>query len=121
MAVEKFSFEALPEDKVNDKISRWMSVGQHMSVAKYVIKRGGVAPLHQHPNEQVTMMLQGRFRYSIDGKEIVLGPGEVVFIPPNAVHGVEALEDAIAIDFSSPPRLDMQSGTDPVKKLATKS
>jgi len=118
MAVQKFAFEELPEDKVNDKISRWISVGHHMSVAKYVIKRGGIAPMHQHPNEQVTLMLEGRFRYTIDGKDVVIGPGEVVFVPPNAMHGVEALDDAVAIDFSSPPRLDMQSGDDPVKKLA---
>ncbi len=119
MAVEKFSFEALPEDKVNDKISRWMTVGHHMSVAKYVIKAGGVVPSHEHHNEQVTMITQGRFRYTIGGKEIEMGPGDVVFIPPDVVHGAEAITDTIAIDFSSPPRYDMQAGTDPVKKLST--
>jgi quercetin dioxygenase-like cupin family protein len=118
MAAEKIRFEALPEDKINEKMSRWVTLGHHMSVAKYAMKRGAVAPSHQHPNEQVTFILEGRFRYTIDGKEVTLGPGELVFIPPNAVHQGEAIEDVVCVDFSSPPRTDMQAGTDPLKKLA---
>jgi hypothetical protein len=41
----------------------------------------------------------------------------VVFIPPNTSHGGgEALEDVVSLDFFSPPREDIQNGTDPLKK-----
>ncbi len=117
MATEKISFDALPQEKVSEGISRWVAAGSNMSVAKYVIKQGTLAPLHRHPHEQVSLILEGRFRYTVNGREVVLGPGEMLFIAPDALHGAEAMEDTVVIDFFSPPRADMLAGADPLKKL----
>ena len=63
---------------------------------------------HRHPSAQITYMLKGRMRLSIDGEERVLSPGEFGHIPPNVLHGIESLdEDVLALDIFSPPRADI--------------
>ena len=63
------------------------------------------------------MIIQGRLSLIIEEREMVLEAGDLVFIPPNTSHGGgEALEDVVSLDFFSPPREDIQNGTDPLKK-----
>jgi quercetin dioxygenase-like cupin family protein len=63
-------------------------------------------------NEQVSSTLEGALKFWIDGKEIVVRPGEVLTIPPNMPHKAEALEDTLAIDVFNPPRADWINKTD---------
>ena len=115
--VEKISLYDLPEEKLSNKVSRWTAAGKNMSVAKYFLKKGSSAPIHHHSVEQATFVIQGRLSLIIEEREMVLEAGDVVFIPPNTSHGGgEALEDVVSLDFFSPPREDIQNGTDPLKK-----
>jgi len=119
MSIEKISFYKLPEQKLNDKVSRWVATGKNMSVTKYSLKKGSSAPMHHHSVEQATMVLQGRLFLIAEGKEMILESGDLLFIPPNTPHGGgEALEDVVSLDFFSPPREDIQDGTDPLKKCS---
>lgn len=117
MPVEKIPLYKLPEEKLSNKVSRWTAAGKNMSVAKYFLKKGSSAPIHHHSVEQATFVIQGRLSLIIEEREMVLEAGDVVFIPPNTSHGGgEALEDVVSLDFFSPPREDIQNGTDPLKK-----
>ena len=49
------------------------------------------------------------WRFDLDGKIIIAGPGETIMIPSMTWHAVETLEDAIALDTFSPPREDFRS------------
>ena len=63
---------------------------------------------HRHPSAQITYMLKGKMRLSIDGEERVLSPGEFAHVPPQALHGIESLDEhVLALDIFSPPRLDI--------------
>jgi mannose-6-phosphate isomerase-like protein (cupin superfamily) len=63
---------------------------------------------HRHPSAQITYMLEGKLRMTIDGKERVLSPGEFAYIPPNILHGIESLDQhVLALDIFSPPRVDI--------------
>ena len=55
--------------------------------------RGTRAEPHYHPCEQFIYVLRGRQRITVDGEEHLAGPGDVIHIPPNAVHSTIALED----------------------------
>jgi quercetin dioxygenase-like cupin family protein len=47
-----------------------------------------VPPAHSHPGaEEILFVLEGRLRYSIDGVERDLGPGDAAFTPRGSVHG----------------------------------
>jgi quercetin dioxygenase-like cupin family protein len=58
------------------------------------------------------MIQQGKLRFTIAGEERVLTAGEVIQIPPNAPHRVDALEDSVAVDMFSPVREDWIRGDD---------
>ena len=45
-------------------------------------------------------------------KEVIVGAGEALCIPPHVPHSAEALEDAVAVDLFSPPRQDWIRGDD---------
>ena len=73
---------------------------------------------HRHPSAQITYILKGKMRLSIDGEERVLSPGEFGYVPPNTLHGIESFdEDVLALDIFSPPRADI---LDRLKELEKK-
>lgn len=60
---------------------------------------------HRHPSAQISYMLKGKMRFSVDGDERVLSPGKFGYVPSNALHGIESLdEDVLALDIFSSPR-----------------
>lgn len=74
--------------------------GDRMIVGLMRMKAGTRAEPHSHPNEQWIYILEGTFRASIDGKEIDVKPGSVVYIPANTVHSGRATADGDVVFFT---------------------
>src|SRR5262249_32261124 len=79
-------WNAIPLEDLNPQIQRQFIVGHEIMVARVLIKKGGIVPLHSHVNEQVTYILDGALKFWIDGKEIIVRAGEVLTIPPHMPH-----------------------------------
>lgn len=107
LAWKKVEVEAL-----TPQFHRQLIVGKGIMLARIQLKKGYLVPWHSHVNEQVSSIFEGALKFWIDGKEIVVGPGEVLTIPPNMPHKAEALEDTLAIDVFNPPRADWINKTD---------
>ena len=107
-----YNWSQIPEEQLNHLISRQMINGETMTVARIHLRKGAVVPLHQHPNEQISMVEHGRLRFVIAGEERIVQEGDMVAIPSNAPHLVEALEDSLATDLFSPVREDWIRGDD---------
>ena len=97
---------------LNPLLGRHFVVGQNVMLARVLLKKGCVVPEHSHHNEQITYILEGALKFWIDCKEIVVNAGEVLTIPPNMPHRVEALADTVDLDIFSPPRADWMNKTD---------
>ena len=64
-----------------------------------------VVPMHQHPHEQMGMVVSGRLKFTIGGEERVVNAGEWYSIPGNVPHQAVALDEpARALDVFSPVR-----------------
>jgi quercetin dioxygenase-like cupin family protein len=65
-------------------------------------------PLHDHPFDQLALILAGRGVMRVDEEEHPLGPGGFVYIPAGARHGLEAVgsEPVLNVDVFSPARED---------------
>jgi quercetin dioxygenase-like cupin family protein len=111
-AVQHVRWQEVPTENMNPLFDRQYVVGHQVMVARISMKRGCIVPLHSHPHEQISHVLSGVLRFTVDGKEITLGAGELLLIPPHVPHAAEALEDAIAIDTFTPPREDWINKTD---------
>jgi len=112
VAVKLYNWSQIPEEQLNDLVARQMIHGETMTIARIHLRKGAVVPMHQHPNEQISMVEHGRLRFVIAGQERIVQGGDMIAIPPNAPHLVEALEDSLATDLFSPVREDWIRGDD---------
>lgn len=102
-------WDAMPRERLNDKLERRYITGQHVTLAHFNLAQGCLVPTHQHESEQFSFVLQGclRFRLGADGGEVVeVRGGEVLLIPSGLPHSAEALEDSVVSDAFSPIRGD---------------
>lgn len=51
---------------------------------------------HTHPNEEMVIVKEGRLQAHVNGKEIVLGPGSVLFFASMQPHAVQNIGDTPA-------------------------
>jgi len=107
-----YNWDTLEEEPLNALLGRKMIHGEHITVARISLRKGAVVPTHRHPNEQVSMVERGALRFVLLGEERILRAGDVLVIPPDTPHMVEALEDSLAVDLFSPPREDWIRGDD---------
>jgi len=105
-------WSTIPLEDLNPLLQRQFVVGEDVMVARVLLKKGCVVPLHSHYNEQLTYILEGALKFWIDSKEIVVRAGEVLTIPRNMPHQAEALEDTVDLDIFNPPRADWINKTD---------
>lgn len=70
------------------------------------VEQGKALPEHAHHNEQVSIMLEGEFELTLDGKATRFGPGEVIVIPSHVKHSGLALTACRILDVFYPARED---------------
>jgi mannose-6-phosphate isomerase-like protein (cupin superfamily) len=67
------------------------------------VNAGFALSLQKHERKQETMYLQsGRLVYHLNGTDYEMAPGDCITINPGDVHRVEALEDAVILEVSTP-------------------
>ncbi len=111
-SVRHFSWNDVPQEQVNENLSRRVVSGEREMVAQISLKKGCVVPEHAHESEQITYVLKGALRFHIGGQEIVVRDNELLHIPSQVPHGAFALEDTFEFDVFSPIRLDWLNKTD---------
>ena len=99
-------------EHVRDGISRKFIAGDREMLAQIHLKRGAIVPIHSHESEQLTYVLTGALKFSLDGRDITVRPGELLRIPSWMPHSAEALEDTFELDLFSPIRQDWLDHTD---------
>lgn len=80
--------------------------GTNMTLGWVEIKAGSNLPLHQHPHEQITYILEGQLDMTIGGEYCPLTAGMYYVIPSNVPHGAVAITDCKVIDAFNPVRED---------------
>ncbi len=50
------------------------------------VEPGGYTPLHRHPYEHENYVLEGQGESVIDGVVQPISPGDVILVPPDALH-----------------------------------
>jgi quercetin dioxygenase-like cupin family protein len=112
MELKHVPWHTVELEDLNPLFQRQFVVGQEIMVARVLMKKGCIVPMHSHQNEQFTYILEGALKFWVDGKEIVVHAGEVLTIPPHMPHKAEAMEDTVDLDIFNPPRADWINKTD---------
>ena len=99
-------------EQMNPFFARQFVTGEQAMLAKIALKKGCVVPMHQHPNEQISLIVSGSLEFVIGGVSKTLQAGEILVIPANLPHSAIAHEDMEGLDIFAPPRQDWINKTD---------
>ena len=105
-ALVKSSWKTMEMEQLNDKLSRQMISGENATISQLVLKKGAAVPRHSHTNEQYSWIISGSLNFIFDDREVLVGAGEILVIPPNMAHAAVALEDTVDVDIFAPRRED---------------
>jgi quercetin dioxygenase-like cupin family protein len=97
------NLEKVPWEQANFKgltVKRFPGDLMSMNIARYAA--GTLMPLHVHPNEQIFLVRSGKYKITIEGREHILMPDDLLIIPPYVVHVVEALVDSEHLEVFAP-------------------
>jgi quercetin dioxygenase-like cupin family protein len=110
--LQHIRLQDMPVEHLNPLIDRQFVAGERSMLARIILRKGSIVPMHSHDNEQITYVLEGALKFIIQDKEIVVRGGEILVIPSNVPHSAEALDDTLDLDIFCPPRADWINGTD---------
>jgi quercetin dioxygenase-like cupin family protein len=80
-------------------MANWVTIEPHQ-----------VVPRHQHPHEQLGVMLEGATELTIGDETRLLRPGDAYAIPPDLPHSATTgAEGCVVLDVFTPPREDYRS------------
>ena len=79
---------------------------ENMTTSFWRIEAGAALPEHAHVNEQVSVVVAGKFEMTLDGETLQLEKGKVAVIPANVKHSGRALTDCEIMDVFYPVRDD---------------
>src|SRR5436189_3752530 len=111
-SLTQYQWADIMAESVAAGIQRKYITGEHVTVARFELKRGGVVPRHSHESEQLSMVMSGALLFKMGGRDVVVRAGEALQIPSWIEHEVDVLEDAFVIDVFSPVRQDWIDKTD---------
>jgi quercetin dioxygenase-like cupin family protein len=83
--------------------------GKDMTLGLVEIEAGSDLPMHSHPHEQITYIVEGTLQMRIGEEDYKLSAGMFHIIPSNVLHGAKALSDCKVIDVFNPVREDYRS------------
>jgi len=107
-----YSWAQVLTEQMNPFFARQYVTGEQAMLAKIALKKGCVVPMHQHPNEQISMIVSGSLEFLIGGVSKTANAGEIVVIPAGLPHSAIAHEDMEGFDIFAPPRQDWINKTD---------
>jgi quercetin dioxygenase-like cupin family protein len=79
---------------------------ERMTVGEVNLVANTEVPLHQHPHEQITYVVAGRFEFTVGSETRVLEPGMAALIPGGVPHGGKTLTACRVLDIFTPVRED---------------
>lgn len=91
---------------MSDPVRTVLAHSPDLMVVRFAFRAGDRGALHSHPHVQSTYVQSGRFRFTVDGRDFEVGPGDAFVIPSGAEHGCTCLEGGVLIDGFTPRRDD---------------
>lgn len=94
--------EVMPGDLI------WRFTGEELQVIRAEIAPGSKFQLHQHPQEQIIVVLQGALNFTVGSETRIVKAGGVIHAPSGILHGGDAWGDEVVVTLEAfhPPRKD---------------
>src|SRR6266550_3606169 len=101
------NWSSIPSERIAEGIERQMVVGENLMICRFRFAPFLVTPEHDHPHEQMSIVVSGRVRFFVEGTERIASPGDVLHFPSSCWHGATMMdEEVVLIDIFTPVRED---------------
>ena len=98
-----FGIDQQLEKRISDGVRIRTIFGEKIMMSFVYFQPHSAVPEHNHPHEQMGMVLEGTFELVIEGERQQLEKGDAYLIPSNAKHSAQSFDrSAIALDIFSP-------------------
>lgn len=92
-----------PEVEVFEGVTRHtLAYGKDVLMARFEYKAGSIVPPHKHSYEQVTTILDGEQKITIEGEEgtdeFIVKTGDSYIVPASFSHEQITIRDSVTID-----------------------
>ena len=102
-----FENEKIQIEKVTDGLERKiLAHGGSMMFVEMQFEAGTAAPVHSHPHEQITYVIDGCIEFKLGDEVRQLKTGDSAYIPGDVMHGVTAVTASKVCDIFTPQRED---------------
>lgn len=98
------NLSTIPSQEIMPGYHGKMVHAEKMSIAFWEVEKDAEVPEHSHMNEQILLVLEGSFEFTVAGKTKVYGTNDIVIIPSHAAHSGKALTSCRLMDVFSPVR-----------------
>jgi quercetin dioxygenase-like cupin family protein len=93
--------------KIHEGCLTRLVAGKNALISFLRIEPHTLFPIHQHPHEQLMIVVEGEIEEIVEEKSHLLKKGNVIVLPSNIEHGGRTLDSPCEIiDIFSPPRED---------------
>jgi quercetin dioxygenase-like cupin family protein len=97
-------FDDLPWEEPFAGVRRNAFSSREATVSRYSFEPGAAFPVHSHPQEQITLIQEGRVEMSIGGEITTLDAGAWAVTGPDVQHGITAGPEGARIVAMIVPR-----------------
>lgn len=94
------------KEKSGNRICIEVFPASQLDQKKDTIEQTRFGVIDSHSHVQSTYVKSGRFRFTMDGHDFDVGPGDAFVIPSGAVHGCTCLQAGELIDSFIPRHVD---------------
>ncbi len=103
-------FNQMDVTTVRQGVERRMGYTNNLMMTVMDFHNGPAAqpdPLHSHPHEQITYVVEGEINFLLGGESTHLKPGDMVLVPSEMPHSIQLLTQHVRlIDCFTPLRQD---------------
>ena len=85
---------------------RILAYNDSLMAVEVGFETGSEGAPHSHPHTQLSYVLSGSFRYSVENESVILNPGDSIVVPAGLTHGTVCMEKGVLLDVFTPKRDD---------------
>ena len=108
--IVQYHQDVTPIDLGGGTQRRILAYDDTLMAVEVAFETGSEGAPHTHPHTQLSYVLSGSFRYSVEGDSVTMNPGDSIVVPGGLVHGTVCLEKGVLLDVFTPKRDDFLNG-----------
>ena len=103
--------DTLLQDLGGGNTRRILAWNDDLMLVEVGFDAGTVGAAHSHVHTQSSLVLSGRFKYTVEDETVEIGSGDSVIVPSGKLHGTVCIEAGKLLDVFTPARQDFITRT----------